>query len=155
MSLAGEMKILTSTLFLAAIVPAIAQVVIPGNLTATPRGFKTRTTGGGVNPGAMVAPAKSPVSRYITHIVLQDTRMWTSSDGKPLEAKLLAFEDLVADSAEAVPAVPSRPTVIRDGKVRLLVRKKPVEIALARLSEPDRAQIAAIDTAISKKAAGN
>lgn len=123
----------------------------------TPGGFKTRSAGGSLNPGATLNPPKPPVARYVTHIVLYEYRMWSSSDGKPLEAKLIAFEDLVVEAAQGtvpeMPKPPARPTVIRDGKIRLLVKNKPVTVALDRLSESDREFVAAIDAALTKKAA--
>jgi hypothetical protein len=81
--------------------------------------------------------------RYTTHVVLSESRIWTSAEGKPLEAKLLAFEDLVVEKAQGnetpdLPEPPKHPTVVRDGKVRLLIGKKPVELPLARLSQADR-----------------
>jgi hypothetical protein len=36
--------------------------------------------------------------RRVTHIVLYEYRIWTNTEGKPLDAKLLAFEDLVAET---------------------------------------------------------
>ena len=144
----------------AAVSSAMAQMDIPGNPMVTPKTFKTRSVGGSVNPGATVDPAKSSDGkvRYVTHIVLYDSRFWTSSEGKPLEAKLIAFEDLVAEApkgtAEPVmPAPPEHPTVIRGGKVRLLVKGKPVELALDRLSRQDQEFIDDIQAALAKKAA--
>lgn len=140
---------------------AMAQMDIPGNPTVTPKSFKTRPVGGGVNTGATVAPEKapSPITRYVTHIVLYDYRMWTSTEGKPLQAKLLAFEDLVAEApkgttAPTMPQPPANPTVVRGGKARLLVDGKPVEIALARLSQQDQEFVSGIQAALLKKASG-
>ena len=136
------------------------QSEFPANPMVTPKKFTTRPIGGGVNTGAVIDSAKTenPKVRYVTHIVLYENRMWTSTEGKPLEAKLIAFEDLVAEApkgtAEPVmPAPPANPTVTRGGKVRLLVDKKPVEIALDRLSEQDREFIGQIQAALAKKAA--
>ncbi len=144
-------------------VPAAwGQSDFPGNpvTPATPKKFKTRSDGGGLNTGATVDPGKpeNPNVRYVTHIVLYEYRMWTSADGKPLEAKLIAFEDLVSEvpkgTAEpAMPKPPEHPTVVRNGKARLLVNKKPVEIALDRLSQQDREFIEDIKAALAKKAA--
>ena len=52
-----------------------------------------------------------------------------------------------------MPAPPTKPTVARGGKVRLLVNQKPVEIALDRLSEADREFIAQLQASLAKKAA--
>ncbi len=156
------MQILHVPVFLAllGITPLLAQVGIPPNPLVTPKKFKTRAVGGGVNPGATVDPGKStnPSVRYVTHIVLCDSRMWTNTEGKPLEAKLIAYEDLVAEAPDGaaepvMPAPPADPTVTRGGKVRLLVSQKPAEIALDRLSVADREFIAQLQAALAKKAA--
>lgn len=110
---------------------------------ASPKGFKTRPIGGGTSGGVEVVPKDPPKVRYTTHIVLSVSRLWTSTDGKLLEGKLIAFEDLVAEAAKGAtppenPAPPESPTVVRDGKVRLLVKQKPVEIAITRLSTGDQ-----------------
>jgi hypothetical protein len=137
-----------------------AQTGFPGNPTVGPRKFATRPIGGSVNPGASVdsATTRNPNVRYVTHMVLYENRIWTNTEGKPLEAKLLAFEDLVVETprgaAEPVmPAPPAHPTVTRDGKIRLLVNKKPVEIALEKLSLSDREFIDQMKAALDKKAA--
>lgn len=156
------MKIPRMPVFLAllAVSPVFAQVDFPANPTVKPRKYTTRQVGGGVNPGATVESGNAAVPnvRYVTHIVLCDTRMWTNTEGKPLEAKLIAFEDLVADApkgaAEPVmPAPPANPTVVRGGKIRLLVNRKPVETALDRLSQTDREFIDQLKAALAKKAA--
>ncbi len=122
-------------------VPAIAQYDIP-----MPPGvnMKPRTTGGGQG-GVEVIPrdGSRQKQRITTHLILSELRSWTSTEGKVLEAKLLAFEDLVLECivGEAAPANPEPPaqvTVVRDGKVRLLVGGKAVELALSRLSQEDR-----------------
>ncbi len=110
---------------------------------ATPKGFKTRPIGGGTSGSVEVVPKDPPKVRYTTHIVLSVSRLWTSTDGKLLEGKLIAFEDLVAEAPKGAtppenPAPPESPTVVRDGKVRLLVKQKPVEIPIARLSTGDQ-----------------
>jgi hypothetical protein len=105
--------------------------------------FKPRAIDGGGQGGIEVVPKTPPKVRYTTHIVLSESRTWTSADGKPLEAKLLAFEDLVAEAdqgaaAPAPPEPPKHPTVVRGDKVRLLANRKPVEVPLSRLSQEDR-----------------
>ncbi|RYD32669.1 MAG: hypothetical protein EOP85_21505 [Verrucomicrobiaceae bacterium] len=131
---------------------------IPANPLVPSGKTNTRAIGGGTNPGASVVPSRTQ-TRLVTHIVLSESRMWTSSDGKPLEAKLIAFEDMVAkvpegSSAPAMPTPPANPTVVRDGSARLLVNKKPVVLPLERLSAPDRELIERIRLSIAKKAAG-
>jgi hypothetical protein len=137
-----------------------AQDGIPGNPTVTPKKFATRPIGGGVNPGASVdsATPRNPNVRYVTHIVLCENRMWTNTEGKPLEAKLIAFEDLVAETPKGaadpvMPAPPAHPTVTRNGKIRLLVNKKAVEIALDTLSQPDREFIDQMKATLDRNAA--
>jgi hypothetical protein len=139
---------------------ALAQIDIPVNPAVTPKKFTTRPVGGGVNPGVSVDTTKTqdPNVRYVTHIVLYQNRYWTSTEGKPLEAKLIAFEDLVAEvpkggTEPAISSPPTNPTVVRDGKIRLLVDKKPVELALDRLSQQDREFIDQMKEALAKKAA--
>ncbi len=155
------MKIPRSPVFLAllGVSPVLAQVDFPANPTVKPRKFTTRQVGGGVNPGATVdsGNAAVPNVRYVTHIVLSDTRMWTNAEGKPLEAKLIAFEDLVVETpkgaAEPVmPTPPANPTVVRGGKIRLLVNRKPVETTLDKLSQTDREFIDQLKAALVKKA---
>lgn len=128
---------------------------IPGNPMVEPKGFKTRSVGGGTDTGATVKTVEKPV-RHVSYIVLFEYRMWSSTEGKPLEAKLLAFEDLVAEAPAGatpeMPAPPAHPTVVRNDSVRLLVGKKPVVVPLARLSESDREFIAEIEAALTKKA---
>ncbi|MES2440714.1 MAG: hypothetical protein V4584_16730 [Verrucomicrobiota bacterium] len=140
--------------------PVLAQIEIPANPTVTPKKFTTRSVGGGVDPGVSVDSTKTAGAnlRHVTHIVLHDSRLWTSADGRPLEAKLIAFEDLVVEAPQGsaqpvMPAPPANPTVTRDGKVRLLANKKPVEIALEKLSQADRELIEGIKAALAKKAA--
>ncbi len=137
----------------------LGQSDFPGNPMVTPKKFTIRPIGGGVNTGASVEPGKAAEEkvRYVTHVVLYHSRFWTSTEGKPLEAKLIAFEDLVAEAPKGTepvqPTPPANPTVTRGGKVRLLVDRKPVEIALDRLSEQDREFVEGIKAALAKKAA--
>lgn len=121
---------------------APAQVIVPG----LPGKFNNRPIGGGGSgtAGIRVEPKRSGKVKYTTHIILSDTRTWTSSEGKPLEAKLLAFEDLVVEVPEgaaqpASPKPPPHPTVVRNDKIRLLpANNKPTEVALTRFSQKDR-----------------
>jgi len=138
-----------------------AQTDFPSNPTVGPKKYTTRKTGGGVDPGAAIESqtTENPNVRYVTHIVLYQNRWWTNTEGKLVEAKLIAFEDQVADAPKGAAepkfsAPPSQPTVVRDGKVRLLVSQKPVELALEKLSPQDREFVEQIRAAIAKKAAG-
>ena len=134
---------------------ATAQIVVP----ASPKKFVTRPIGGNTSGGVDVIPhevAPEAKVRYVTHMVLSDDRQWTSADGKPLLAKLIAFEDLVAEAPKGaaqptMPAPPATPTVIRGGKIRLAADKKIYELALDRLSQPDRDFVEQIRTARAKK----
>ena len=141
--------------------PLAAQTDFPSNPTVGPKKYTTRQTGGGVNPGAEIdsQTTENPNVRYTTHIVLYQNRWWTSAEGKLLEAKLIAFEDQVAEAPKggAPPkfsAPPAHPTVMRDGKIRLLVNQKPVELALDKLSAQDREFVEQIKAAVAKKAGG-
>jgi hypothetical protein len=134
--------------------PLTAQRDIPDNPMVKPKGFKTHSVGSGTNTGATVKTAETAV-RYVTHIVLFEYRMWSSAEGKPLEGKLLAFEDLVAEAppgaTPTMPAPPPLPTVVRNGSVRLLVGQKAVVVPLARLSVADREFIRDIETTLARK----
>lgn len=147
---------LASALLLLGTATTMAQIVIP----ATPKKFTKRVEGGGsasLGPGlAPSTPKPPPVTRTTTYFTLSDSRQWTSTDGKPLLAKLVAFEDIVIETlgnqAPATPpAMPANPTVVRDGKARLLSGNKPYEVPLDRLSQPDRDFIEGIRAAVAAK----
>ncbi|WAC21347.1 hypothetical protein OVA24_08105 [Luteolibacter sp. SL250] len=147
------------TLSLAGVMLCSAQVDFPGNPLVGPKKYTKREVGGGAEPGASVeSPTGSGMARYVTHVILYDTRFWTSVEGKPLAGKLVAFEDLVVTAPKGapvppMPAPPVKPTVVQDGNVRLLVDRKPVVVPLARLSWQDRELIDGIQAALDKKAA--
>lgn len=132
-----------------------AQIVVP----ATPKKFVTRPIGGGTSGGVEVLPKDGGAGqniRYVTHIVLSPSRFWTSTDNKLLEGKLIAFEDLVVEAPKGAaappnPTPPETPTVVRDGKIRLLVKQKPVEVALARFSQADQEFVEQTRKAYTKK----
>ena len=139
--------------------PLMAQTDFPGNPTVGPKRYTTRQTGGGVNPGAAIDSntTENPNVRYVTHIVLFQNRWWTNTEGKLVEAKLIAFEDMVAEAPKGgaepkFPGPPSHPTVIKDGKIRLLVNQKPVECPLEKLSQQDREFVDQIKAALARKA---
>lgn len=149
-----------SCLLFAGVISSPAQTDFPGNPLVGPKKYTKREVGGAVaEPGAVVKePGDSGRARYITHIILYDVRFWTSVEGKPLAGKLIAFEDLVVEvpagtSAPEIPPAPPKPTLVRDGKIRLLVERKPVEVPLAKLSWQDREFIDGIQAALDKKAA--
>ena len=132
--------------------PVRAQVV-----PATPTKFGKRDVGSGAasstsvsNTGSATAGVSQPKTealvRTTTYIAVSPSRQWTSNDGRPLLAKLIGFEDVVTEvpksdaaALNAKPVMPpGKPTVLRDGKVRLLVDHKPVEVPLDRLSAADQ-----------------
>ena len=143
---------------LAAALPGRSQVV-----PATPTKFTTRELGnrGTGNSSVGFIPAKPQITaRTITHIVLGTPRQWKMTDGKFFVGKLIAFEDIVVETKrepgaapvpEAPLAVPEKPTVVRNGKARLLVDAKSYEVPLERLGEDERKIIEQIRTAIASK----
>ena len=134
---------------------ASAQVV-----PTTPRKFTTRDIGGSSTAGVSVTPPpkQEPMVRTTTYIVLAPLRQWTNSDGKPLMAKLIAFEEITVQTtkAEALgntkpepPKLNGKPTVVRDGKVRLMADNKPYEVAVDKLSPADQEFINTMKRAIA------
>lgn len=139
-------------LLLAMAAPLSAQVVLP----TTGKKFDTRTINGsggtsGVSINTTTKPAPPPKTRLTSYFRLGDPRQWKSTDGKSLLGTLITFEESViefdatnpAAAREAVqkapaPQMPAKPTLIREGKIRLLVNQKPVEVPLERLSDEDR-----------------
>lgn len=130
--------------------PLHAQVV-----PSTPTKFDTRGIGDGVKGGGAVnvAPQRTQTTvRTVTHIVIGEPRQWKMSDGKFFMGKLIAFEDILMEgNATAAPVVPKKPTVVRDGKARVLVNSKPFEIALDRLGGEERKFIEDTQAAIAAK----
>lgn len=143
-----------------------AQVVVP----ATPKKFGKRVTNGGATGGIGLLPGNSsstgvkptppppPTVRQVVYFVLGEPRQWTSSDGRTLIGKIIAFEEKVTESTGASPAAPTPeemaksltgvPTVERDGKIRILVGNKPFEVALAGLSAADQDYVKALQQRI-------
>jgi hypothetical protein len=110
----------------------------------TPTAFEPRRIDGSQDIQPNIAPSRTKdeiTTRAVTHVVLCEQRQWASLDGRTIEAKLIAFEDLVAESkngAAAMPEPPKNPTVVRDGSIRLSMKGKPVVIALSKLSVADQ-----------------
>ena len=111
----------------------------------TPTAFEPRRIDGSQDIQPNIAPTQSKnqtITRAVTHVVLCEQRQWASLDGRTIEAKLIAFEDLVAETKSgavvAMPEPPKNPTVVRDGSIRLSVKGKPVVIALSKLSAADQ-----------------
>jgi hypothetical protein len=134
---------------------ALAQVV-----PAHPDRFTNRPTGGASTGGVEVLPkdrSAPQTARYITHIVLSTNRFWTSPDGKIVEGKLIAFEDMIVEAPKGAepppnPAPPESPTVVRDGKIRLLIKNKPVVSDLTRFSAGDQEFVEQVRKAYTRKA---
>ena len=135
----------------------LAQVV-----PTTPTKFETK--GVGINTGTAtvgITPQPKPptVVRTTTYFSLSDARQWTSTDGKPLLAKLIAFEDLVIEQvknadgslAPTTPTLPPKPTVVKDGKVRLLVANQSREVPLDRLCKADRVVIETVQAGLKSR----
>ena len=144
-----------------ALSPAAVLLAVSGSLLCaqvvptTPTKFDTKRIGDTVNGGGIVGftPKKPQVTvRTVTHIVLGEPRQWKMSDGNFFVGKLIAFEDIVTEgSATTAPVVPKIPTVVRDGKARVLVNAKPFEIALDRLGAEERKLIEETSAAIAAK----
>ncbi len=144
------------------LLPVIAALAIAANLPlaaqvipTTPKKFDTRGLGdaqGTNSVGFTKAPPQIAV-KTTTRIVLGEPRQWKMSDGKFFVGKLIAFEDIVTDgnAGTAAPVVPKHPTVVRDGKARVLVNSKPYEIALDRLGPEERKFIEDTRAAIAAK----
>lgn len=140
-----------------------AQTIVP----TTPTQFGKRQMGGTGNGNAAVnasVPAAESKARVVSYFAVEAPRQWKSTDGKSLLGSLIAFEDSVvtvtganagaaaaAAQTTVAPKPPEKFTLIREGKVRLLVNQKPFEISLDRLSEADRLHVTEIDKAIRKK----
>ena len=148
-------------LLFALAVPLSAQVVIP----TTGKKFETRTSGSGGNVSINTTskPAPPTKTKLTSYFILGEARQWKSTDGRSLLGAILAFEESViefdatnvAAAREAVqkapPAVlPAKPTLVRDGKVRLMVNKKPVEVPLNLLSDDDRKYVDDLNARLPK-----
>lgn len=132
---------------------AQAQVV-----PVTPTKFKTRGVGtgtsssssvidggGGATVGLSQPKPTETLVRTVTYLSLSPIRQWTSTDGRPLLASLIAFEETVTETRRDSPApsptpppVQGKPTVVKAGKIRLLASKVPHEVPLEKLSIADR-----------------
>ena len=137
------MKTLLWSLLLVA--GSVSAQVVP----TTPTKFTKRTIGGGsgsADIGITPQPKPEPVVKMTSYISLSEPRQWMSADGRFVIGKLIAFEDMVIETTRAaaataqpqMPALTGKPTVIKEGKVRVLVNQKPVEIPLERLAAKDR-----------------
>jgi hypothetical protein len=124
----------------------------------TPTKFTTRGVGDSATSGSVgIATVKPQVStRQITHIVLGEPRQWKLVDGKSFIGKLIAFEDIVVEpqknsASAAAPAIPTNPTVVRNGNARFLVNSKPYELPLTRLGPEERKFVEETRVALAAK----
>jgi hypothetical protein len=133
---------------------AAAQVV-----PANPENFTKRSIGGATSGGVEVQPRngdKPQAVRYVTYIILSVDRFWTSTEGKLIQGKLIAFEDMVTEVPKGAapppnPTPPEEPTVVRDGRIRLLMNNKPVVVSLTRFSAGDLEFVEQVRKAYTKK----
>ncbi len=126
-----------------------------------PKKYETRKVGGGIDPGGKVEGIEqgrpgTGLQHYITHVILFKPRIWTNGDGRSVTAALIAFEDLEAEGPiggppPKMPAPPERPTVLKDGKIRVLVNGKPMEMILSNLTIADQEFIDGMRVAIATK----
>jgi hypothetical protein len=133
----------------------LSQIATP----STPGKFKPRDIGNSTSGGVQMVPKEDEASRkarYTSYITLSVSRQWTSTEGKLVEGKLIAFEDMTVEGVQGAappttPEPPKYPTVTRDEKIRLLVGRKPVELPLSRLSQGDQDFVAQVKAAYAKK----
>jgi hypothetical protein len=151
-------------ILLAVATPLSAQVVLP----STGKKFDTRPVNGNagnaaVNINSTTQPAPPTKTKLTSYFLLGDPRQWKSTDGRSLLGTIITFEESVIEFEAANPAaareavakappakMPDKPTLIREGKVRLLVNQKPVEVPLERLSEEDRKYVEDLNVRLPK-----
>ncbi len=151
-------------ILLALATPLSAQVILP----TTGKKFDTRTiNGSGGNGGVSInntaQPAPPTKTKLTSYFLLGDARQWKSTDGRSLLGTIITFEESIIEFDAANPAaareavekappakMPDKPTLIREGKVRLLINKKPVEIPLERLSDDDRKYVEDLNARLPK-----
>ena len=135
---------------------ALAQVVptTPTKFSIKPVGNPTASTGATINR----TPATTSSSiRQITYLTLSPRRQWKSTDGKSLMGKLIAWEETVTttkgSTAPTLSSAPiaTKPTILKDNKVRFLVDQKSYEVPLDRLAAEEQKFIKDLQTAIAAK----
>lgn len=126
----------------------------------TPTSFSIRPVGNTAEVGATVSKTSVPAVKQTTYITLCPARQWISADGKSKIGQLIAWEQSVAVVAvtstaakpeTTPPPLTGKPTVLRDGKVRLLIDHKPYEVPVDRLNEDARTYISQLQAAIAAK----
>jgi len=100
--------------------------------------------GGSFGGGGLVKPSapKKTITRTITYLALTKERQWLNASGKSIFATLVAFDS--GDKAKSIP-----PTIIKDGKIRLLKEKKVFLLPLETLSPKHRSEILSINSQVS------
>ncbi|MES2706449.1 MAG: hypothetical protein V4726_07585 [Verrucomicrobiota bacterium] len=139
---------------------AMAQTGFPVTPT-TPQSFKFKPTGQTANAGATVSPSPVPAVRQTTYLTLGQVRQWKSADGQSRIGQLIAWEQSVATipvtaktspaAASAAPPVNGKPTIVRDGKIRLLIDHKPYEVPLDRLGPDEQKHIQQFQASLAGK----
>ena len=124
----------------------------PTKFSVKPVGSRTGTTGASIN-----SPSTKSTIRQVTYLTLSPLRQWNSTDGKSLMGKLIAWEETVtttsgttAPVAQSAPLT-TKPTVLKNNKVRLLVDNKAYELALDRLGAEEQKFIQDLHKALSPK----
>lgn len=136
---------------------ALAQVVptTPTKFSIKPVGSPTASTGATINR----TPATTSSSiRQVIYLTLSPLRQWNSADGKSLMGKLIAWEETVTTTTKGTTApnppsapIATKPTVLKDNKVRLLIDQKSYEVPLDRLAAEEQKFIKDLQTAIAAK----
>ena len=128
-------RCLTPALLLAIPAAALAQVVptTPTKFSTKPVGAATATTGAAISP-----PSTAPAVKQITYLTLSPLRQWTSTDGKTLMGKLIAWEETVTPG-------------LKNNQVRLLVDHKAYPVPLERLDPDARKFIGELEAQLAAK----
>jgi hypothetical protein len=158
----GGMKSLAA-LFLAFTTVSMAQIATP----TTPTKFGQRGISGGTNSGNASVNATTTAeatARITSHYSFGELRQWKSADGRSLLGKMIAFEDAVievkrqtateaqsAAMAAPAPKPPVKFTLLREGKIRLLVNNKPFEVPLDKLSAEDQTFAKQVEATVNAK----
>jgi hypothetical protein len=151
-------------IFLVLTTAALAQIATP----TTPGDFVKRGISGGSSTGNasinVTPPPAEATARITSHYSFGEMRQWRSADGRSLLGKMIAFEDAVievkrktaaeaqsAAMATAAPKPPEKFTLLRNGKIRLLVNNKPFEVPLDKLSVEDQAFAKQVEATVNPK----
>ena len=114
---------------------------------STPSEFMKRGLGdsGSSGTASVGVTDKTPKVITITYTAVSPLKGWTNTDGKTIQAQLLAF-------TAPEPGQPGPVEGIREGKVRLLVpgAEGAVEYPMAKLQEEDKIEIERIAKAAAK-----